>query len=116
MLVFAFYIYTLRNYEARMRKVTHVDIYLAEPVKDLASIEFTICDSIYQYSLTQINDTICENVAISNRRFPCFVELKYQFVNGEISTHKVDSFNCAGCSGSNSYVLANDSVTYQYTD
>ncbi|GAA5023907.1 hypothetical protein GCM10011506_07080 [Marivirga lumbricoides] len=114
--IFEVYIWNVRNYETQMSKVTHVDIYLSEPITNLEFIELIICDSIYQYSLKQIQDTICENIAISNRQFPCFVELEYQFTNGGTTRLKVDSFNCAGCSGSNSYALSTDEVTYSYTD
>lgn len=102
------------KYKSDMQKIAHIDIWLKHPIKNLESIEFKICDSIYSYSNSQLHDTICENVAISSKVFPCNVQISYFFKNNSIKILQVDSFNCAGCSGSNSYILLDDSVEYLY--
>ena len=69
------------KYENRVRKITHVYIYKKEQISDLKQIELRICDSIYSYNVLELNDTISENIGISDRVFPCKVRMIYEFNN-----------------------------------
>jgi len=95
-------------------KIAHVDIFFDEKLDDLEKIEFVLCDSIYEFFKLEINDTVCQNLAISNKYFPCKASIRYFFKNNTIKTMLVDSFDCAGCSGSNSYKLKKEFVEYNY--
>lgn len=108
------YMNTLK-YHKELKKVTHIDITIAENINSLEKIDFFICERTYTYNKAELLDTICENVGISDKHFPCAVKIKYYLKNGEEKLFKTDSFNCAGCSGSNSYSLFDDSVEYLYT-
>lgn len=115
--VFLFFLsiyYKEKDYENKMRKVTHIDIYFGNNIEKLNKIKLTICDSIYYYSRNEILDTICENISISDRKFPCSVDIKYFFRNGLNREIQIDSFDCAGCSGINIYRLFDNKVEYIY--
>jgi len=114
-IIYLFSIYfTQKAYNERVRKIAHVDIYQKEIINNLKLIEFNICDSIYYYKSTVIKDTICENLAISDRILPCSVKIKYLFKNGDSKTFELEKFNCGGCSGTNSYGLKNNYVDFEY--
>lgn len=103
-----------KEYENKVRKIAHIDIYQTESIVNLKMIEFKICDSIYLFNYNEIKDTICENLAISDKEFPCKVKMKYIFNNGTTKQMNIEEFNCAGCSGTNTYKLFNGKVEYEY--
>ena len=102
------------KYNQDMSKVTHIELHLNEDIEDLKTVDIIICDSVHTYTVQQIKDTVSENVSISNGRFPCIAEFTYHFANDIQMIYKVDSFNCTGCSGTNSYSLGQNNIVYTY--
>lgn len=103
-----------REYDKKVNKLALVYIYQKDSIDKLKEIDFKICDSIYNFNLKEIKDTIFKNLALSNKSFPCSVNVIYTFNNGNKKEHLVEEFNCAGCSGINRYVLTKEGVEYQY--
>ena len=103
-----------RQFETEQRQVTNLNIYLNEPIEDLSIVTLIICDSIYTFEHHEVKDTIFDKFAIADRTFPCAIEMKYQYLDGTSTLHALDSFNCAGCSGTHHYGLSRDSVSYVY--
>ena len=102
------------EYNERVRKIAYVNIYQEKSILGLEKIEFKICDSIYRYRIAEIKDTISGNLAISDKIFPCSVQITYEFKNGNKKRYEVEDFNCSGCSGTNRYILKENGVEYQY--
>ena len=111
---FLFLFLEQKKYNNRVRKIAHINIYQKHPIKGLEYIDLKICDSIYKFKIKNIKDTISENIAISDKTFPCKVNIIYKFKNGTKTKYNVENFNCAGCSGSNIYVLTPNEVLYKY--
>ena len=112
-----FYLVLVGQYglmKKQMRQVAHVVIYQQEEIKGLDRIEFTICDSMYHFSKDAIQDTISENLGISDDYFPCLVRMRYTFEDGTQKGYVIDSFDCGGCSGSHNYILAKERIRYCY--
>jgi hypothetical protein len=97
-----------------MNKIAHIDIYEKQSIHNLKAIEFKICDSIYKFGIHELKDTICQNLAISDKTFPCSVQVNYTFNNGTTETFNATDFNCGGCSGTNLYILTHTGIEYQY--
>jgi len=114
-LYFSSLLYQHKKYEERVRKIAHVSIYKKEQISELKQIELRICDSIYRYDILDLNDTISENIGISDRIFPCKVSMIYEFNNGVKEKYEIDDFNCSGCSGTNFFVLKHNGIEYLYT-
>lgn len=102
------------DYNDKVKNVAFVDIVLEEDIPNIDSVKIDICDSSYFYLIEQIKDTILDKLFISDRFFPCEVTFTYYFPENRIKKLNVDSFNCAGCSGTNRYELYKDSVNYIY--
>jgi hypothetical protein len=102
------------EYDERVRKIALVNIYQDKFISGLERIEFKICDSIYNFGIAEIRDTISENLAISDKTFPCSVNITYEFKNGNKKRFVADDFNCSGCSGINRYVLTENGIEYEY--
>lgn len=100
--------------QEEMAKGAYVSVYYGEAVEDLERAELIMCDSLFSFSHAEITDSISDLLHISNSHFPCFVQMKYVFGDGREKVIAVDSFDCGGCSGTNFYVLKNDSVKYIY--
>lgn len=114
-LVYSYFLYLkYKKYNDRVRQVAHVVIYKQSPIEGLRHVKFKICDGLYNYDILAINDTISENLAISDKKFPCGVCVIYEFKNGTTEEYKAENFNCSGCSGSNSYILKENGIDYIY--
>lgn len=106
--------FTMKNFEEEMRKGMDIHIRFDDKPKGLKGVEFEICDSIYHFTYQEIRDTIYDRIGIRDNYFPCPVSVKYVFKNGEEKKFPVEKFDCAGCPGTNNYILGNDSVKYIY--
>lgn len=102
------------KYQERVRKITHVSICLKEQMDNIKGVRLIMCDSIVYYPIEVIQDTVSENVAISDHKFPCAVSFGYDYLEGSQKTIQVDSFDCAGCSGYSFYELYADSIISTY--
>lgn len=113
-LYFSLLLYKHKKYEERVRKITHVSIYKKDQISELKHIELRFCDSIYRYDILELDDTISENIGISDRIFPCQVSMTYEFNNGVKKKYEIEDFNCSGCSGTNFYLLKQNGIEYLY--
>ncbi|MBO9703506.1 MAG: hypothetical protein J7604_25080 [Sporocytophaga sp.] len=96
------------------KDVAHCVIYMKDKIDSLSCVKFKICDSIYSYTLSELKDTINENLGISDESFPCPVYFKYYYNSGAKRIIKTDSFNLGGWSGANIYMLKKNSILYEY--
>lgn len=103
-----------REDKARVSKIAHIVIQKEDTLEGVNGISVSMCDSISYFTIEQINDTVNENIAVSDEFRPCNVYFTYFFSPDDIKSFITDSFNCHGCSGLNVYILHDDSVEYVY--
>ena len=103
-----------KKQEEKVQQVATVSLVLGEDLPKVNKIGISIGEDFEQYTISEVQDTTIDNIAVLGEGVPN-VRLRYYYENGSfLEIEALDRFVNQGLSGTNEFVLYQDSVGYLY--
>lgn len=103
-----------KNHKEKLQQVASISLVLGESLPKVTEVGISIGEEFKTYSIAEIRDTVMANISVSDEVNPP-VRVRYHYENKNFLEIKaLPGFENQGLSGTNEFILFQDSITYDY--